>query len=411
MNDITVFQAILGNTEPWAVKAVEVDTAKEVIRIEMEVRRDRPWACPTCHRAMHVHEWNRRKWRHLDTQQFQTWIEADVPTVRCSEHGAQTVQVPWAEPHARFTMLFERMAIALLQAMSMEQVRLRLGISWDEADGIKARAVARGQRRRTTGVMKHLRVDEKHAGYKVWLTLVSCVDGGKAHVVYVAQGKDQVALDPFWRGLTAEQLAGIESIAMDMSEAFTNSVLLRVPDGKSKLVYDRYHVAQHMNQAVDEVRRQEQAAMSRDTAKEVKGTRYWWLYRPDHLPQELRRRFRAVQRIAKRTALAWELKELLRAFWDCPDESTGRSHLGAWLRRALHTTLEPVRKVARMCRAHIENLLTYFAHRATNASAEAVNSRIQSLISRACGYRNPLRLITDIWFHLGDLDLEPRFVQ
>lgn len=64
-----------------------------------------------------------------------------------------------------------------------------------------------------------------------------------------------------------------------------------------------------------------------------------------------------------------------------------------------------------MCRAHIENLLTYFAHRATNASAEAASSRIQNLISKACGYRNPLRLITDIWFHFGDLDLEPRFAQ
>ena len=411
MNDISVFQAILGATEPWRVEAVAVDTAKELIRIEMGLLKDRPWACPACHRAMHVHEWNRRKWRHLDTQQFQTWIEADVPTVVCPEHGAQTVQVPWAEPYARFTMPFENVAIALLQAMSAEQARRRLKISWDEADGIKARAVTRGLRRQRPAVMKHLRVDEKHAGHKLWLTLVSCVDDGKARVVYVAQGKDQAALDPFWASLTAEQLAGIESIAMDMSEAFTNSVLLRVPDGKSKLVYDRYHVAQHMNQAVDEVRRQEQAAMSASTAKEVKGTRYWWLYRPDHLPQELRRRFHAVQHIAKRTAFAWELKELLRAFWDCPDEPAGRHHLREWLRRALRTALAPVRRVASMCRDHIENLLTYFAHRATNASAEAVNSRIQSLISKACGYRNPLRLINDVWFHFGDLDLEPRFAQ
>lgn len=411
MNDINVFQAILGTTEPWAVRAVEVDTTKEVIRIEMEVRQDRPWACPICHRAMHVHDWSRRKWRHLDTQQFQTWIEAEVPTVRCSEHGSQIVQVPWAEPYARFTMLFERMAIALLQAMSMEQVRKRLSISWDEADGIKARAVARGQLRRQAMVMKHLRVDEKHAGQNLWLTLVSCVDGGKARVVYIAQGKDQTALDPFWKAMTPEQLTGIDSIAMDMSNAFTNSVLMHVPNGKLKLVYDRFHVAQHMNHAVDEVRRQEQAVMAHDAAKHVKGTRFWWLYRPDHLPEQLRRRFRAVKRIAKRTAQAWELKELLRTFWDCPDEPTGRHHLREWLRRALRTGLEPVRKVARMCRDHIENLLTYFAHRATNASAEAVNSRIQSLIAKACGYRNPLRLITDIWFHLGDLDLEPRFVQ
>ena len=81
------------------------------------------------------------------------------------------------------------------------------------------------------------------------------------------------------------------------------------------------------------------------------------------------------------------------------------------MRRALRSALAPVAKVARMCKRHIENLLTFFAHRSTNASAEAVNSRIQNLISKACGYRNPLRLITDIWFHFGDLDLEPRFAQ
>ncbi len=66
---------------------------------------------------MHVHEWTRRKWRHLDTQQFQAWIEADVPIVRCLEHGAQTVQVPWAEPDARFTMLFERLANPFVEVL------------------------------------------------------------------------------------------------------------------------------------------------------------------------------------------------------------------------------------------------------------------------------------------------------
>jgi len=77
---------------------------------------------------MHVHGWERRRWRHLDTQQFKTWITAEVPTVRCDEHGAQQVRVPWAEPYARFTMLFEEVAIALLQGMTTEGVTKRLGI-------------------------------------------------------------------------------------------------------------------------------------------------------------------------------------------------------------------------------------------------------------------------------------------
>jgi transposase len=411
MNDTKVFQTLLGPTAPWIVQSVEMDTAQEAVTIEVTLKEDTVWACPACQRRMHVHGYERRRWRHLDTQQFKTWIVGDVPLVRCEQHGGQQVRVPWAEPYARFTMLFEEVAIALMQGMTTSAARKRLAISWDEADGIKQRAVARGLKRRAATVMKQLRVDEKHAGRKLWLTVVSCVDGGKARVVYLGQGKDQATLDAFWKDLTDEQLAGIESIAMDMSEAFTNSVLLHVPGGRQKLVYDRYHVAQQMNQAVDEVRRQEQAGMAKETSKAMKGSRYWWLYRPDHLPHQLKRRFRQLKDIARKTAKAWEFKELLRAFWDCPDEPTGRHHLQEWLRRALHTSLDPVRKVAKMCKKHIVNLLTFFAHRSTNASAEAINSRIQSLINQACGYRNPVRLIADIFFHCGDLDLAPRFSQ
>ena len=411
MNDTKVFQALLGSTEPWVVEAVEMDTARETVTIELGLKAGTIWGCPVCQKRMHVHGWERRRWRHLDTQQFKTWIEAEVPTVLCDEHGAQQVRVPWAEPYARFSMLFEEVAIALLQGMSTAGARERLGISWDEADGIKQRAVARGQKRRTAAVMKQLRVDEKHAGRNLWLTVVSCVDAGKAHVVYVAEGREQATLDAFWKSLTDEQLEGIESIAMDMWEAYANSVLLHVPGGRQKLVYDRYHVAQQMNKAVGEVRRQEQAGLAAEQSKAMKGSRYWWLYRPDHLPHGLKRRFRQLQDVARKTAKAWEFKELLRAFWDCPDRPTGHAHLRDWLRRALRSSLQPVRKVAQMCKTHMENLLTFFAHRSTNASAEAVNSRIQALINQACGYRNPVRLIADILFHCGGLDLVPRFPQ
>ena len=411
MNDTKVFQALLGATDPWMVEAVEMDTTRETVTIELGLKEGTIWGCPVCQKRMHVHGWERRRWRHLDTQQFKTWIEAEVPTVRCEEHGAQQVRVPWAESYSRFTMLFEELGIALLQGMTTAAVTRRLGISWDEADGIKQRAVRRGRLREPVCIMRHLRVDEKHAGYKLWLTIVSCVDDGKARVVYVAQGRDQETLDAFWHSLTPEQLNGIESVAMDMSEAYTNSVLLHVPGGRQKLVYDRYHVAQQMNKAVDEVRRSEQAAMAKEEAKTMKGSRYWWLYHPSHLPHKLKRRFRQLQNIARKTAKAWKFKELLRRFWECPDRPTGHDHLREWLKRALRSSLDPVRKVARMCKRHIENLLTFFAHRSTNAAAEAVNSRIQALIDQACGYRNPDRLIVEILFHYGDLDLVPRFPQ
>ena len=410
MKDITIFQTILGETTPWFVSNIEVDEKLERLTIEMTLKEDAIWGCPVCGERMHVHGYDSRTWRHLDTQSYKTFLTAQTPTVKCPTHGAQTVRVPWAETYSRFTMAFEKIAILLLQSTNTEQARKRLGISWDEADGIKQLAVARGLQRRSVTVMKHLCVDEKNAG-AIWLTTVTCTDEGRARVVYMAEGRDQGALDPFWQSLNEEQLNGIESISADMAQAYTNSILQWVPDGKSKLVYDRFHVAAHMSKAVDEVRRQEQGRMAAEQVKAMKGSRFWWLYSPDHLPSKLKRGFEQLKTIAHKTAKAWELKELLRTFWQCPDEPTGRFHLREWLRRALRCSLGPVRRVARMCKERLENLLTFFAHRCTNASAESVNSRIQSLINLAHGYRNPKRLMADIYFHLGGLDLEPRFPQ
>ena len=409
MKDIQVFQTLLGHTAPWDVCGVEFDREKEAILVELRVKPGSVWGCPICSKRMHVHSWERRRWRHLDTQSYRTWVEAEVPTVKCDEHGAQQVRVPWAEPYSRNTMAFESLAIVLLQGMTTEGARQHLGLTWDEADGIKQRAVKRGLERRELPVMRILCVDEKHVGKKGYLTLVSCLDDGKAKIVYVGQGKDQATLDAFWKSLTPEQLMGIEVINIDMSESFTQSVLQCVPDGQDKIVYDRFHIAQHMSKAVDEVRRQEQALLTGKEEKALKGTRYWWLYSPDHIPHKVRRLFRDVQQIARKTAKAWEFKELLREFWRCPDVEAGRQHIKEWLVRALRSSLKPVKKVAEMCKSRLKNLLTYFEHRTTNASAEAINSRIQSLINQACGYRNLNRLMNDLYFHFGGLDLVPRF--
>ena len=129
--------------EPWRVKAVTLRRAVAEVEIQVECT-ERVWGCPQCQQRMHVHEWEARRWRHLDRCQFQTIIVAEVPRVRCPEHGTQTVAVPWAEKYGRFTRLFERLALDLLLECSVSAACQILGISWAEADGIKQRAVARG---------------------------------------------------------------------------------------------------------------------------------------------------------------------------------------------------------------------------------------------------------------------------
>lgn len=143
MQDIQLDEQLLGLQAPWKVEAVKLNVPEQEIEVRVECQ-ETMWGCPVCSERMHIHEWEERRWRHLDSCQFKTFVVARVPRVRCDQHGSQVVAVPWAEKFGRFTRLFERLAIQVLQICSVAEACRLLRISWEEADGIKQRAVDRG---------------------------------------------------------------------------------------------------------------------------------------------------------------------------------------------------------------------------------------------------------------------------
>ena len=185
MKDFELYQQRLGLSKPWCVEQVTLKAAAR----EVEVRvgyADTVWGCPACPQRMHIHDYEERRWRHLDSCQFQTVIVSRVPVVTCSEHGTQTVAVPWAEKFGRFTRLFERLAIDVMLECSITGACAILGISWDAADGIKQRAVKRGLARKRPTVMPRLCGDEKSIGHgQNYVTLVAQVTEQQTTVQYV----------------------------------------------------------------------------------------------------------------------------------------------------------------------------------------------------------------------------------
>ena len=118
------------------------------------------------------------------------------------------------------------------------------------------RAVTRGQQAKKRRVIARLGVDEKAvAKGHCYVTLVCDLD--RSTVEYIANDRKKTSLDAFYQSLSQEQLAGIEAVAMDMWDPFVASTIEHVPDGRSKIVYDRYHVMKHMTEAVDAVRKWE----------------------------------------------------------------------------------------------------------------------------------------------------------
>ncbi len=410
MQDKELYQAILGNTTPWRVAEVRLDATAQTIEIEMALNDvSERWVCPKCGTAMHGHGHVRRTWRHLDSCQFKTLVVAEVPCVRCLIHGSQMVQVPWASPRGHFTAMFERFAIDVMLSCATSKACELLRISWDQADGIKQRAVDRGLARRKDEPFRRVCVDEKAVGVgQTYVTIVSSLDAGRARVVYIGDDRTEKSLDGFWLGMSDEHRANVEAVAMDMWQPFMNSTLMRVPDAINKIVHDAYHLATYMNKAVDMVRRAEHAALLYRDDDTLKGSRMLWLYGEENVPSKWIKRFRTLAKNTKlKTAKAWAIKELWRDFWKSPDVDSATETFKEWYRDAMATRLEPVKKVARMFKAHLRNILTYFRLFISNGPAEAINSRIQELVQQSCGYRNRERFKRDVFFHLGGLDLYP----
>lgn len=410
MKDKSLYQQILGDTTPWRVAEVQIKAEEQIIEVHLTLARDALWACPECNRRMHVKGKRARTWRHLDSCQFRTLLTADVPTVECPEHGAQVVQVPWAEKSSRFTLLFERLAVEVLQACSASKAAELLDITWEQADGIKQRAVRRGMARRTLDDLEYVCVDEKAVGHgHDYVTVVTGYFLGESRVLYVGDGKGEDSLNGFWDALGPEGCANIQVISMDMGKPYQASAKKHCPE--AEIIFDPFHIMKMFNKAVDEVRRQEAAWGTKEEKKALLKTRQLWLWGEENLPARHAERFEELKKSSLKTARAWRLKELWRTFKHCVDEHDGLAFFKQWYRLAMASKLEPIKRIARMLKEKWDHVVTYLKYRFCNAIAESVNSRIQLLIQKSCGYRNRERFKTDVLFHLGGLNLYPSFNQ
>ncbi len=407
MDDRALYQAILGLEAPWQVDQVELRMEPGEVEVWVAAATETSFACPDCAAPSPIHDHVERRWRHLDTCQFRTVLCARVPRVRCATHGVRTTRVPWAEPGSRFTLLFERLAIAWLREATPTAVARRLGLSWDEARGIMARAVRRGLARRQPAVVPYLGIDEKSFLQRHQYVSV-VVDLDAARILHVADDRQAVSLPPFFEGLSDIQRAGITAVAMDMWEPYRKTLRAHVPDADHKIVFDKCHVMQHVNAAVDTVRKQEHRALAAAGTSPLTRSKYAWLKNPATFSAKAWREFAALRDSTLQTARAWAMKESLRRLWDYTYVGAARTFFRRWYGWAMRSRLEPMKQVARMLQRHLEHILTYLKHRITNAVTEGLNAKIQWIKYSARGYRDREAFKMAIYFHCGGLDLEPR---
>jgi transposase len=379
MREVDFFDKLLGLRKPWKVSRVSLSSEEKRIDVVLEHRRRAQFSCPECRLPLPLYDHiPSRQWRHLDHGECVTWLHARIPRVYCLEHGIRHVTVPWAQPGSRCTLPFERHAIdVLLETDVLGGARL-LRLSWDEAWHLMERAVEHGQRAKKRRVIPYLGVDEKAVARRhQYVTMVCDLERGT--VEYLADNREKTSLDAYYASLSPEQLAGIKAVAMDMWDPYIASTVAHVPGGRWKIVFDRFHIMKHMNEAVDTVRKEEHRLLMEDQNDILKGTKFLWLFAEENVPEKMVEVFAFLRRLNLKTGRAWAIKESLRELWSYRRRGWAELYWQRWYFWATHSRLKAVKSVARMIHDHLENVLTYFDHRITNAVSEGLNSKIQTI--------------------------------
>jgi len=407
MKDTELYAALLGLGTAWRVTEVKLDLAGKRVDIRVEAIRDREWQCAVCRQPAVFYDLaEEQTWRHLDTCDCHTYVHARLPRTKCSKHNVRQVAAPWAGTRSNFTMLMENRLIDTLKECDVTGCGRLWDISWDQGWHVIEKAVARGLERKQWRIPRYIGIDEKSfARRHQYETLVCNLRRGT--VEYVVEDRSQESLEAYYRQFNEKALKTVKAVAMDMWDPYIAATHHFIPGAEDKIVYDRFHVTRLVTEAVDKVRKQEHKALMEEGDERLKWTKHLWLANQENIPEWRQGEFAALRQMSLRTGRAWAIKEALRKFWDFIYVRNAQKFFQRWYFWATHSRLPPIIRVAKTLKAHLKNILTYFRHRITNATAEGLNSKIQMVKEMACGFRNRDHYKLAIYFHCGGLNLYP----
>lgn len=408
MTNNDFYHQLLGLSAPWTVVSVELDVSSQEVRVFVEHDHS-PLLCPECAQpGLGYDAREERRWRHLDTCQFKTFLIARTPRVRCPTHGVKTVRASWCEPRSRFTLAFECFAIAVLRAAGVQAKAAQLlRIGAGQTHDIMERAVVRGLSRRDRNeIIPEVSLDEKsfHKGHS-YITVLG--DSRGKRILDLVESRTLHATENLLRqGLSPSQQEQVASVSMDMWPAFAAAKDQVLPWAQT--VHDRFHVAGYLNGAVDQTRREEHKKLLKIGDLTLSRSKWCWLRSPENLTDKQRGLFGVLQSQDLETAKVWAFKEAFREFFGAGSVSEGEAFFSNWYEQALTLGNKHLTKVAKMLQDHLPGLLAYLQHHTSNAIAEGLNGQIQLIKARSRGFRRFQNFRIAILFFLGKLELNPQ---
>jgi len=373
--------------------------------LEARVKRigQRRLKCGRCGRKAAVrNQMRERRWQDLRVLTHPLVIVYAPSRVICPRCGVRVERLPWATPWARVTRPLGRLVALLARKLCWKDVAEHFGLNWKTVVGVVRWAVEEGLKRRQLKPVQVLGVDEvsRRKGHRY---LSVFYDLKRKVLLWVGEDRTEATTHAFFDWLGWRRARGLRAVCLDMWAPYAN--VIRERAARAVLVFDRFHLVKHLNEAVDEVRRAMVRTLTGAARQDIKGTRYLWLKNPWNLKEAERPRLAALLRQNLPIVKAYLLKETFRDFWSHHVREEARKFLTHWFWMATHSRLQPLRDFAWLVRRHEDGLLAWIDLRISNGALEGMNNKIKAVAKRAYGFRTTAHFKLAIYHCCADLPL------
>ena len=384
MKDKELFQKAIG-MDPWVVVSYDFDLDKGCLNLELDFPPGSTFACPECNtEGCKVYDTEKKSWRHLNFFQYEAYLHARVPRVDCRKCGVKLVQVPWARPGSGFTLLFEAIVMVLAREMPVKAMSKILREHDTRLWRILNHYVEEARSEADFSSVRQVGVDETSSkrGHN-YVSLFVDLEGPRT--LFATEDKEASTVNRFKEDLESHKgdAKAIAEICCDMAPAFISGVETHFPN--TQITFDKFHVLKIVNEAVDQVRREEQGLRP-----ELKKTRYIWLKNPKNLKGREVSVLESLQlkKLNLKTMRADHIRLNFQELWN-QEARDAEIFLEKWYFWATHSRLEPIKEAAYTIKRHWTGILRWFKSKINNGILEAINSLVQAAKARARGYWRP----------------------
>ena len=344
-----------------------------------------------------------REWRDLSMRKMALTLRYRPRRVDCPRCGVRVEVVPWAEPWARVTTALANAVSVLARELSWQGTARQYGLNWKSVATIVKRAVHYGRRHRKRPPVHLIGIDEvsRRKG-QVYLTVV--YDLERRVLLWVGEDRTEDAVRTFFtEELGPRRCATLQVVCMDMWAAY--AALVRTHARQAQILFDRFHIVKHLNEAVEDVRRSEMRRLSAKEKGPFKRSRWLLLKNPWNLTADQKERLSTLVRWNVPIVRAYYLKESFQLFWEYRQPARAETHLQKWMHAAMRSRLDPFKRFVRMLRRHLDGIRPWTKLRLSNGAVEGMNNKIKSISHRSFGFRSATHFIAAIYHCCARLPL------